>query len=218
MNSNRKRFGHRVGRGLIFVSLVVAGYLIFARFDPRRAAEPAAEPGKVEQTSVDDRRSGATEGGSKESYEVAVAERMQATIDRMWWNREKHYVRVGLEPHQREKMNERVTEYLLEQRQSTHRSDAFDEFRTALIQRQYDTARQRAEALGHAYSVPVEAQARMMVDVLEILTPEQHRRLVDNKAGLLSGPWLLNRSLRAEAKQGPAESPTSAAAAETLQP
>lgn len=188
---------------LLLSALVAAGIACAPTdSDPSAAAPPATAPQPV-QTQPDARAPDEAPPNPPvlSATEQETAPAAEPSFSRMWWNRPKHYEAVGLEPEQRRRMNERMLLYLNEQRASSRRNEAFKAFRRAITDGDFDLARDHTEELAAASSEPVMAQALMMVDVLEMLTPEQFERLTEENAGLLSGPWLLPRNLRATPRQ-----------------
>ena len=180
---------------MIFLSLGLLTYLAYNRWAAAKS-DPASEvPERLAKQSAETEIMESDAPGSEGSGSEVLAEARESVLRRMWWNREKFYASVELDLQQRLRMDERLLEFQREQSSSTRRHEAFQSFRRSVTDGEFDLARQRADELGRATAEPTVQQALMMVDILSMLTPEQHRKLMDHHAGILAGPWLTARGM-----------------------
>ncbi|MEM1176842.1 MAG: hypothetical protein AAGM22_00740 [Acidobacteriota bacterium] len=188
--------------------LLAAGVALFVWHRSSSAAPPqdtsagsAAAPASRATPPNDQAPADAAPGADDEPLTSAElgAQKLRAqhlVIDRIWWNREKYYGPIGLDEPLRAKMDVRLLDYLQEQGDDARQNEAYRAFRRAITDGEWAVARERIQNLGHAHVAPLQRQAAMMVDVLEMLDEEQHRRLTEDHAGLLAGPWLSARGIR----------------------
>ena len=135
------------------------------------------------------------------------ADRRARVLARLWWNRPKHYEPIGLDAEQRARMDERMSRFLDYQREQNSQRQTFRAFRRALTDGDWQVARESIPALANANSEPLQLQAEAMVDIMEMLSPEQHQRLIDDHAGLLAGPWMSSRGIGGDRRRPPTNSP-----------
>ncbi|MEM8998075.1 MAG: hypothetical protein AAGF23_25055 [Acidobacteriota bacterium] len=131
---------------------------------PRTGALPnAAEPVDGEQALEE-----AADGEPSAATADSPAEpRRRKLLERMWWNRAKHYEPIGLDPALRARMDARLLAHLAEKGDNRRQNEAYREFRSALTDGDWELARRRIENLGTAHVAPLQRQAAMMVDIMD---------------------------------------------------
>lgn len=134
----------------------------------------------------------AVEGAAGEAAAPPPHRRHVELIRQMWWNRPAVVEALALDAGQRRSMDARFADYLAARRD--RRAGADDDgpgFRGALRAGDLDAARAWIERRGATAAAAATADARVMLDVLELLRPEQLERLRDELPQILDKPWFV---------------------------
>jgi len=153
---------------LVFVSTLAAAPGVAVQAEPKPGKAPAAA--KV-----------AVKGGP-------------ADRNALWWNDKKIVKQFSLTDEQRKKMDDCLTSYREKVPEPARRA-AFHE---ALVQGKWDEARAELEKLARLADESVRTRGKLKLDVLSLLTQEQHKKLVDGYPLLIYKPW--TRAMRLEGR------------------
>ncbi len=117
-------------------------------------------------------------------------QRQERLISTMWWHREGVVDALELSSGQRRRMDAVLRPYL--RQRAARGAPRLDnaEFLAALRAGDLEAARVIVERHGQRVAEVTVAEAGMMLDVLEQLRPEQHRRLAEAFPTILSARWL----------------------------
>ena len=205
---------------LFALALAAVGAFFWLRQTSPATTPASAGPEATTETSTPDEasaqaptdaqseaQSGAQANSPAPQATVNQEDRRARVLSRLWWNRPKHYEPIGLDAELRARMDERMSRFLDYQREQNSQRRTFRAFRRALTDGDWPAARESIPALTEANSEPLRLQAEAMVDIMEMLSPEQHQRLIDDHAGLLAGPWMSSRGIGGDRRRPPTNSP-----------
>jgi hypothetical protein len=165
--------------------LVLAPILIL----PPRAA-PTAEGTKAIKTKTKTIQAGEKAGARAK---VPIKGGPNASDD-LWWNDPSLIKALSLTDEQREKMARVLAAY--HEKLPTDRSAAA--FHETLVQGKWQESRAENDKLARIAELSVRMRGDLKVDVLSLLSAEQHRELVDRCPQLIYKPWL--RAMRGAAR------------------
>ncbi len=112
-------------------------------------------------------------------------------IARIWWNQPKKVSELQLSDTQRSKMDDLLLAYLEHREQDLEvQREAFSKFGAVLTGDDESVVEQRSKALTDAMSSPLRRQVDLMIEVVDLLTPEQRAGLASRYPKLLSRMWI----------------------------
>lgn len=118
-------------------------------------------------------------------------QRQGRPASRIWWNQPRHIEPLKLTAELRQAMDERFATHLDERRRQGQRYLALrKEMGELLAAGKWEEARAKAAQASEVFAGISRAEAEMVVEVIQLLTPEQRNRLREEFPRLLSRPWL----------------------------
>ena len=104
----------------------------------------------------------------------------------LWWNDPAIAKALSLTDEQRNKMEAHLTTY----RKDVPRGRRADAFHETLVQGVWAKARSENKKLSDIAGTSVRLRGNLKVDVLSVLSAEQHQQLVDKYPRLIYKPWM----------------------------
>lgn len=131
-------------------------------------------------------------GGKAKADPSKVSRRAKAAVPggpadgrALWWNDAGIVKALSLTDEQRKKMESYLSAY----RETVPEERRRAEFHEALVQGRFDEARKELEKLSQLAAASVSTRGRLKIDVLSVLSEEQHKQLVDGYPRLIYKPW-----------------------------
>jgi Spy/CpxP family protein refolding chaperone len=151
--------------------LLLALAFVLAGLPKVAFADAAGEDAKPDAPKAD-RAKGPARGGASTRAEV-------------WWDDPVIVKVLSLTDEQREKMAEHLKTY----RENVPRDTRPEAFHETLVQGDWKDARRESEKIAKLAETSVRMRGMLKVDVLSLLTVEQHKMLVERYPRLIYQPW-----------------------------
>ena len=180
---------------LSLATLTLALGLVLAA--PALATPADAQATKAKATKAQATKAKATKakGGAQKGPGGAKAPIAGGPEDEtaLWWNDPKIQKALSLSDEQRKKMVEYLTAY----RKKVPPPPRVEVFHETLVQRNWKQAVSENKKLAERAETSVRMRGTLKIDILSVLTKEQHKTLIDRYPRLIYQPW--TRAMRGAA-------------------
>ena len=132
--------------------------------------------------------------------QLTPEERQAKIVERVWWNKDKKISALNLTPELRQKMDQRLIEFL-EESQDTPGRD-FTGFAAELSDGNWDKAQAEAQIIADNSAAGTILQTNLMIDIISMLSDEQRQIMTEKFRGMLRRPWVMNRG-NGQTRRGP---------------
>ncbi|MBW1885587.1 MAG: hypothetical protein JRG94_19035 [Deltaproteobacteria bacterium] len=162
---------------LFVVTFVFAGLLEAEPLD----AKVDAKIDKKVDAKIDDTKAGAPKAGRAKAPVPGGPNDENA----LWWDDSGIVKGLSLTDEQRKKMGE----YLKAYREKVPRGGVPEAFHETLVQGNWKNARSESEKVSKRAATSIRMRGDLKIDVLSLLSKEQHKKLVDRYPRLIYKPW-----------------------------
>ena len=124
-------------------------------------------------------------GGPKAGRGKGAAPGGPEDMTALWWNDPKIVKTLSLTDEQREEMAEKLATY----RKAVPRDRRPEAFHEALVQGDWKDARSESAKVSKVAETSVQMRGTLKIDILSLLSKDQHELLVDRYPRLIYKPW-----------------------------